>query len=82
MKKPKANALVFLWVKQRYIISIESGKEYNDFLRRIIKSTCSFPAWPGKFTACIDRIGIRYPCRICGRVTNLFNDDNQWFMEK
>ena len=57
-------------MKKRYIISIESGKEYNGFLRRIIKSTCSFPAWPGKFTACIDRIGIRYPCRICGRVVN------------
>ena len=21
------------------------------------------------------------PCRICGKVVNLFNDENHWFME-
>ena len=26
-------------------------------------------------------LGIRYTCRICGKVVNLFNDENKWFME-
>lgn len=26
-------------------------------------------------------LGIRYTCRICGKVVNLYNDENKWFME-
>ncbi len=26
-------------------------------------------------------MGMRYTCRICGKVVNLFNDENRWFME-
>ena len=26
-------------------------------------------------------IGVRYTCRICGKIVKLFNDDNHWFME-
>ncbi len=26
-------------------------------------------------------MGMRYTCRICGKVVNLFNDENHWFME-
>ena len=26
-------------------------------------------------------LGIRYTCRICGKVVNLYNDENHWFME-
>ena len=26
-------------------------------------------------------MGMRYTCRICGKVVNLFNDENCWFME-
>lgn len=26
-------------------------------------------------------LGIRYTCRICGKVVNLLNDENKWFME-
>ncbi len=26
-------------------------------------------------------VGMRYTCRICGKVVNLFNDENHWFME-
>jgi hypothetical protein len=26
--------------------------------------------------------GIRYTCRICGRLVYLFLDDNRWFMER
>ena len=26
-------------------------------------------------------LGIRYICRICGKVVNLYNDENHWFME-
>ena len=26
-------------------------------------------------------LGTRYTCRICGKVVNLYNDENKWFME-
>jgi len=26
-------------------------------------------------------VGMRYTCRICGKVVKLFNEENKWFME-